>query len=112
MESASAREKDLGMDYTAEVSSESLFLCRQGNMARRMTKEKKSHSFIPFRSFVTEIKILFSAALDCPKGFEDSCGSRGVCLKDPYMTHIRDCKCFRGHYFNLPPGYCIGKHMI
>lgn len=59
MKSASAREKDLGMDYTAEVSSENLFLCRQGNMTRRMTKEKTPHSFIPFRSFVIEVRFIF-----------------------------------------------------
>ena len=55
---------------------------------------------------------LFTAALDCPKWLDDSCGSRGLCLRDPYQTHMRDCKCMKGHYYDLPPGYCVGKDPI
>ena len=55
---------------------------------------------------------LFSEGLDCMDWQKDSCGPRGICLRDPYLNHLRDCKCFPGHYYLAHIAACVGKDKI
>ncbi|XP_068755883.1 latent-transforming growth factor beta-binding protein 2-like [Montipora capricornis] len=45
--------------------------------------------------------------LDCMDWQKDSCGPRGICLRDPYLNHLRDCKCFPGHYYLAHIAECV-----